>query len=664
MSEYAVFALLGLGAGAVYALLSIGLVLQHRSSNVINFGHGAMAMFIAYVFANLRSGGDLVLPVVVLPGEVHLSDTGLAALPALAISLAYAAILGAGVYALVFRPLRQAPALANVAATVGLMLTLQGVAVVRFGTNPEPVAPILGQTGTVSVLGSTVPADRLWIAGIAVALAAVLGVVYRYTRFGLATRAAAESQVGASLIGYSFDLLAAANWALAAVLGGAAGILIAPIATLDPGTYTLFIVPALAVALAARFTSFPVAVGLGLLLGMAQSAMQQLASDWPSFPERGAQEALPFLVIILVLALRGGALPGRGGIVEARPPAVPRSGNVVPLASVAFAAAVVGLFVLGAADRLALIQSMQIALICLSLVLLTGYLGQISLAQMAFAGVGGFLLSKLAHGAGVPFPFSALGAALAAVPLGVVVGFPAVRIRGVQLAIVTLGLAVALDELLFKNDSFAGAQGSPVPQLKLLGIDLDIQGRAVSDYPRPVFGIVVLLALTAVGIWIARLRRTPLGRRMLAVRTDERAATAAGVDVARTKLIGFAISALIAGLGGALLGYQQHVLSAESFGVFVSLEVLALAYIGGITYVSGAVFAGLMLAPNGFGATLFDRWLGLGRYQLLLSGIGLMVMAVAHPSGIVAACKELAQRLARSARRSPLATGRAAVDGS
>src|SRR5947208_1699144 len=324
MSSYILFLLLGLGGGAVYGILALGLVLKHRAAGVVDFGHGAVAMFIAYVYIGLRESGSLQLPWVVLPHELSLGAP-LAEGPAIVVSLVYAAILGLIMYWLIYRPLREATALTRVCASVGTMLALQAIAVLNYGTTAKSTPTIL-PSEPLQIAGITVPSDRLWFAGIVVAIAAALAAVYRFTRFGLATRASAENEQGAALVGLSANRIGAGNWILATILAGVAGILIAPVSTVDPTSYTLFIVPALGV----------------------------------------------------------------------------------------------------------------------------------SLVQMSFAGLSGFTLSHLAAGAGIPFPISLLLASFVAVPLGLLIGLPALRVRGVNLAVVTLAAAFAIDALLFNNDSFSG----------------------------------------------------------------------------------------------------------------------------------------------------------------------------------------------------------------
>jgi len=614
---YLVFLLLGLGTGATYGALGLGLVLVHRSSGVVHFAHGATAMCVTYVFVELRSAG------------------GVPFAAALALALGFAAVLGLGTYALVFRPLRTAAPLAGVVASVGLMAVFQAAVVLRFGSDARPVPAIL-PAQPMTLFGLVVPRDRLYLALLVIVAAAGLWAVYRFTRFGLASRAVAEDQTTAALLGWSPDAVAAANWVLASLLAGLAGILVSPITALNPVAYTLLVVPALAAALVGRLSSFGVTVAAALGIGMAQSEMLRLQERFSWIPRAGVREALPLVVILVALALSGGA-GLRGPNAGSRLPG-PNAGSRLPLAlcprrpltwtAAGVAGAGLALLVLGPAERLGLVNSMVGAMICLSLVVLTGYVGQISLAQMAFAGVAGFALSKLGVGLGIPFPVAPLLAAAAAAVVGLVVGLPALRLRGSSLAVVTLASAVAVEELVFKSTAVTGGfGGTRVPEAWILGLDFGLAGS------RP-FGFLVLAVLAGTALGLAGLRRRPAGRRFLAVRANERAAEAAGIDVVSTKLAAFALSAFVAGLGGALLGYGQGQLSFGSFGVFVSLSYLAVAYVGGIASIAGALVGGL-LVEGGLAFTVLERAAGLGRYQLLVSGLALVLVAVLRPEGIV-----------------------------
>jgi branched-chain amino acid transport system permease protein len=641
ISAYLAFLLLGLGAGAVYAVLALGLVLVHRASGVLNFAQGALAMYITYVYAELRVTGDLVLPVIGIPHRLHLGAPASFA-PAFGLALAVAALLGLFVHTLIFRPLRTAPALSKVVASVGLMGVLQALATLQFGPDDRIVAPVLSAR-PLSLFHVTVPSDRLLLAAVAIAAAAVLTVVYRWTRFGLATRAAAEDEAAAALLGHSPDRLAAVNWVVATVLAGAAGILLAPITALNPVSYTLFVVPALAAAVVGRLSSFGVTTAAALALGMAQSELVKVHADVSWLNNFDLRNGLPFLVIAAVVVRRGRLVPDRSTRVGTRLPLAGRPTRPAVTAQAAAVPTALALAILSGSWRLGLIRSLIAALMCLSIVVLTGYVGQLSLAQLALAGVAGFSLVRLHSTAHVPFPLAPLLAACCAAAVGLLVGLASRRVRGIDLAVVTLAAGVAVEEMLFKNVALTGGLGgSSVPPPRAIGLDLAISGHGAA-YPRLGFGLLVLAVLVAAALAVARLRRSPLGGRLLAVRGNERAAEAAGIDVARTKLLAFVLASFLAGLAGALTGYAQGQLSYESFGVFVSLSFLAVTYLGGVATISGAMIGGL-LVPGGVVFTALDRVAGLEDEALLLSALAFVVVAVLAPEGITGLARRMVRR--------------------
>jgi branched-subunit amino acid ABC-type transport system permease component len=634
---YVEFLLLGLAAGAVYGLLGLGLVLEYRGSGIVNFAHGAMAMFIAYVFLDLRTNGDLFFPLPpFLPNQLVLGSP-MGVLPAAIISLAYAIVLGFVCYQVIFRFLRTASSLGKVVTSIGLMLALESIVELQFGTNAQTPPAILPTTAINLGSQLIVPQDAVDMSGIVIVTALVLWAIFRFTRFGLATRASAETEKGAILVGLRPGAIACGNWMVATVLAGASGILLVQITALSPSVYTFLIVPALAVALVARFESFGVVVVAGFVLGMAESEVTNFQQMWSWVPQ-GAQDVLPLIMILLAIAVRGRVLPVRGQLLELRLPRVPRPKNIGVITAVCVAVGLIGLFTLSGNFRYGLEVSLVWAFICLSFVVLTGFSGQISLCQLASAGVGGFTMSHIAASWGVPFPIDIIIAGLAATVLGVLIGLPAQRARGVSLAVVTIAAAVTIDSLFFGNTAINGGfEGSAVRKLTLFGLNLDIRTTNVHDYPRPWFGVVALVLLALAGLSVGNLTRTPTGLRMLAVRANERAAAAVGINVAGTKLYAFMVASFIAGVGGALLGYQQGVLSESSFAPFVSVSFLAIAFIGGIGQVRGAVLAGLFLATGGLMSALLDSLFNFGPYLDLIAGIAVTASAVAYPNGMAGA---------------------------
>jgi ABC-type branched-subunit amino acid transport system permease subunit len=629
MSSYILFLLLGLGSGAVYAVLGLGLVLKYRSAGVVDFAHGAVAMFCAYVFIELRSSGELQFPWILIPHQIRIaSSSGMAVVPAILITLVYSAILGLVFYVAVYRPLRNAPALARVGASIGVMLALQAIALLNYSTFAVSSPPILPDT-PIHFAGLSVPSDRIYLAGLTVLLGFVLAAIYRYTRFGLVTRAAVENERGAALLGHSATRIAAYNWVLATVLAAAAGILILPITTLNPGTYTLFIVPALGAALLGRFSSFSIVVIAGLLIGMFQSELVKLQTVWTWLPQEGLQDGLPFIIIMLAMVLLARRLSARGAITDVHNPAVGRPQRPAITAGGCVAVGVIALLLANGDYRSAIISSLVTACICFSVVIITGYVGQISLVQNALAGVSAFMVTHIAQSLGIGFPFGLILAALCAVVVGVVIGLPAVRVRGVNLAVTTLATAAALDALVFNNSSFSGGYtGRNVHPPHLFGLNLEPSANGIT------FGILVVVVVALMGLFVARVRNGRLGRAFLAVRSNERAAASIGIDVARAKLSAFAIAAFVAGIGGGLLAYQQQNVNAATFTLWTSLTILAITYVGGVGRITGAVAAGALLASNGVVPTVLNNLFNFGQYQALIAGVALTLTAVANPDGL------------------------------
>jgi len=304
---------------------------------------------------------------------------------------------------------------------------------------------------------------------------------------------------------------------------------------------------------------------------------------------------------------------------------------------------VLGLLTLGSDWRGAIIVSGIAAVLSLSVVVITGYVGQISLAQYALAGISAFMVVRITEGMGIHFPFTPILAALVAVAAGLIVGIPAVRVRGINLAIATLAAAVAIEELVFKWQWFTGGLvGSRVEAPTLFGWDLS--ANLAGEFERWQFGLLVVVVTALLFIAVGNLRRGNTGVRWLAVRSNERAAAAAGINVAGTKLRAFAVSSFIAGLGGTLIAYRQPTLTPGDFLVIASLVALALAYLAGITSLAGAALAGAMFNAGLLTVALEHINEGSSEYQFTVNGLLLIVVAVVYPSGITGAMRQAYHR--------------------
>jgi ABC-type branched-subunit amino acid transport system permease subunit len=238
-----------------------------------------------------------------------------------------------------------------------------------------------------------------------------------------------------------------------------------------------------------------------------------------------------------------------------------------------------------------------------------------------------------------------LCSALVAVVVGVIIGLPALRIRGVHLAIVTIGAGVALQSAWFNNSQFnGGVDGARVTNPSLFGLDLGI-GTGES-YPRFQFAIMLAVFVALTGLLVASLRRSRFGSQMLAVRVNDRAAAAGGINVPVVKLVSFAIAAFIAGLAGSLMAYQSGSVSGASFDVFLGLSMFALVYLTGITSITGALMAGVVF-PGGLFYVVLSNWVDPSGYYSLITGILLIDAAVRNPEGFAGRMMQLGRWVSR-----------------
>ncbi len=677
MGNLVFYGLIGLGLGALYGMLGMSVVIAYRGSGVVNFAQGAMAMYVVFNYTQLRDAGQIYLPWVnFLPGrhtpvQITITHGPMPFIPSIFVSLLMAVLIGALVHLLVFRPLRYASALGKVVASVGLLLYLQAIALLNFGQLARQLPPVFpgGTWRNFLGLGHGFPKENLYAAVAAVIMAAVIWAGFRYTRLGLATRAAAENEKGAVLLGLSPDVLAGSSWIIASIVGAAAGFLVGPIAgQLTPVAYDGFIVPALGAALLGLLSSFPLTLAGGIVLGILEAIASYLASKawFPAWLSGGnaLASAIPLLIIAAVLFFLGNALPTRDTVGEKRLPPASRPVRVGLWTVVGGAVVLIFGATLHGPWDLALTTTMITAVLMLSYVVVTGYVGQISLAQLGLAGVAAFFMVKLmsnGNAKGVQFPIHgpdlpmivALPVAVAlAVVVGIIVGLPAVRIRGVQLAIITLAAGVTLVDLYFNNPKLTGVtlgSGAAVPKPELFGLNLSVVGKhGLSDrYPFTVFVLVVLVGIAVI---VSNLRKSATGRRFLAVRANERAAAASGINVTRTKLLAFAVAAGIAGVSGALLAFQQQNISNANFDPLLGLALLAFAYLGGISSIAGALVGGIIATSGVWAYFLQSHFNNLENYWVLLGGLGLILTAILNPLGIAPAVQILLEMFVKAIR--------------
>lgn len=608
MDEIVKFALLGLGVGALYALASQGLIVIYRGTGVLNFSLGATAIAGVYFQWELYNERGLPFGVSVVGG------------------VALSALLGVLTHWVIMRPLqrKRASTLVQVLATLGVLILIQAAVVLRYSSQARQVESWL-PTDRITLWGEVgITVDRLILLGIGCLSGLLLWLLYRSSSFGLATEAVSESERSAAAVGVSPNYVAVVNWGLGSGIACLAGILVVPIITLQVTAMTSLVLAALAAALVGNFKSFPVATAAAFALGMGQTLVGRFAH------QEGLGPSLPFLVIIAVMVFRGRSLPLRDHYLQ-RPPTV-GSGRMSWDWTLFACGAVV--FIVVTKDTKwvdAITVSLGAAIVLLSLVLLTGYAGQLSLAQYAMAGFGAYVAGRTVAVFDIPFLAGLVLGVAAAVPLGLIFALPAVRTRGINLAIVTLGLGTAIELMLFRNREYTGGvAGTQVGRPSLFGFDI-----GSVRYPERYAIFVLAMALFTVWI-VANVRRGRSGRRLIAVRSNERAAAALGVNVMGAKLFAFALASAIAALGGILMAFRLSSISYQSYTNFTSILYAGLSLVGGVGHLLGA-FIGATMVPAGVSQQVFEsHWSGVGEYIELISGIAILLTVLANPDGVAA----------------------------
>lgn len=607
MLEVFRFALLGASAGAILALLALGVNVVFRASRVINFSHAAIAVTAAYLYKDFI--GFAPVPV------------------ALVLAILVGMFIGGLTDLLIMRPLRHASALTKAMATIGVLLTLQSLLNIRYGYTPV-VVPSWLPTDLVYIGEIPIGLDRVIDVAISVFLTGALYLFYKKSSFGIASTALSVNDRSLAALGkWSPRSVSLINWMIAGGLAGLAGVMIAPITSLNPPLTFILIVPILSTALIGGLSSFWITLIGGVALGIAQAEISWL-NIAPGLPT-----AIPFAVIVILLAVRGSSLPARGESTDR----LPRLGSgrvpVVPIAVAFVITLVLVQWVLPVAWVQAVTTGLVSAVVLLSLVVVTGYAGQLSLASFALAGVAALVSAQLVANAGWSFLPAAIVGVIATVPVGFLVGLPAVRTRGTSLAVVTLGLAVSFQSLILDNAKISGGTtGLNVGNPTIFGIDI-----SAVFFPKN-YAIFALIVFTLVGIAVLNIRRSAAGRRMVAVRGNERAAAAAGVNVAQTKLYAFMLSGLIAGIGGVLIAFTNVVVALGNpggrFDASYSINAIAQSTVGGIGFVSGSL-VGTAMQPGAVMSKVL-LFISSGSWFNLIGGLLLLLTVVTAPSGVAA----------------------------
>jgi sulfate-transporting ATPase len=624
MDKFSLFLLLGLGAGGAYALLGLGAVLIYRSSGIVNFAHGAFATVGAIIYYELQ--GHLPAVIVVL------------------VAIAATALVGAVTQLLIMRPLRNASPIARVVATLAILAAILQYGIEQWGQGAPFVTSFL-PSGRITLWGNVaIGEDRIIILACTVALTAALWAAYKFTRFGMATTAVAHSEQSIAALGWSPGRLSIGNWALGGALAGLAGVLLVPITGLDVNVLSLSVVPALAAALLGGFVSFPYVLVGGLLIGILESETTGYvtAPGWP--------DVVPFAVLIVVLVIRGKPLPSRSHLAD-RLPRIGTGRLRLGWTGIGLAITAVSLLVFTANWAQAVLASATLGLICLSLVVVTGYCGQLSLAQYALAGVGALIAARSNQVWGLPFPVAVIFGAVATIPIGIIVALPAIRARGVSLAVATLGLATVITDLILSNPSYTGGflTGTVVDSPTLFGWSVD-----PTAHPLRYIGLVTVIFVAA-AIGVANLRRGRIGRSLIAVRDNERAAASLGLGVVGSKLYAFGVGALLAALSGALIAFEHPNVDFTAFPVLSSVTIVLTSVIGGIGFASGAAIGGVN-ASGGVAEEVINHAFSVTNWFIIISSGVLLLVLMVQPEGAAYRIGIDAARLGRRLTRKRAAT--------
>lgn len=623
MQTFWLFLILGSATGALYALGALGLVLTYRGSGTVNFATGAIGLVGAYVFWELEGVHVPVLLALVL-GVVSSGGLGL-------------------VTYLMMRRLRSESHLARVVLTIVILATIEGALGLKYPLSNSYLVKPFFPTGPVSVLGAHVGRDRLLLIAAAAVMTAVVFVAYRYTRFGLATAAVAENPESAVVAGWSVERIASSNWVLGAALSGLGTILLVPIVGLSDSLGTSLLLPILAAAVIGNLTSFPLTLAGGLAIGIAQAEMQRYVHV------SGLGDSIPFIAIIVIIVLRGRNLPLRSYVGERLPRVTSGRINWAAVIGAVVITAFLIEWVLPLPWVNAAISSLAVVLPVASLVVLTGFAGQISLAQWAISGLGAMVLARLVM-AGVGFEVSILLTLVLAVPMGLILGAASLRARGMSLAIATLAFGSAVISLVLANTNLNGQDaGLTLGTFHLFGVNLDS-----TVHPQR-FALFSLILVAIILIGVINIRRGGVGRRLLAVRSNERAAVSLGISVFGSKLAAFCYSSVMAAAGGILVATRFSTVVFNLFDSLTSVQMVSQAVLGGVGYATGPI-----LGSQGNPGTISDRAVenigGISAYQYLIVGMGLLTIQIlmTSPDGLVPLNVEMVKTFARRLLRRPV----------
>lgn len=614
------YIVIGLFTGAVYALAAMGLVLTYKTAGIFNFAYGAIAMFCAFTFSQLRD-------------VLHISQWY--SLPIVLIGVA--PLIGV-VLERLFRPLTAAPAEIQIVVSLGVLAFFQALVPIIYGGQARGLHSIF-PTSTFKVGSSLhVGYDQLATLLLAIGLGLALWMLLRRTKFGMATRAVVDNRDLSALAGVKSATVSRVAWVISCVFAGLVGILLSSTEGLDNYVLVLLVIYAFAPAVLGKLVSLPLAFMGAMVLGIALSILTRYGGN-PTVAD--IETALPYAALFVLLIAYGRRLKEvRSSFRPLRsPPPRPVTGSSFVAGTALLVVALILPDLISGPQLSDVTLGVIFASIGLTLVVLTGWAGQISLAQFSFVGIGAFTVGHLggAHG-GSFFPAAVLGA-LIAIPVGLLVGLPSLRLSGLYLALATMAFALLMDNLVFNRPSIGGGYTGLAIHRPRLG---PWSFASTTSFYYLCLG---LLAVYAIGA--AALRRGPIGRRLQMINDSPLAASTFGVSLTLTKLMTFAACGAAAAFAGALFAAGRQTMSPSDVSFNASLELLLLVVLGGRSLVGGALVAGAV-----FGAQLFPIPTSIEQYIPL--GVALGVIGVANnPEGPIALTVRIVKYLSGLLERSP-----------
>ncbi len=619
------FVIAGLVLGGIYAIASAGLVVTYLSAGVLNFSFGALAYTIARFYYFLNSQHNWAI----LPAGL-LSILGLG--PALGIFLYFA----------LFRFLRLSSVLVKVVATLGISVALPPLCTIVFGNQTILQAPGLAPqpVRVFKFLGAPVTMDQIIVYGCVIAIVVVGALVLRYSDVGLRVRAMVDSPAMTSLSGTSPDAVSVGVWAVSVGLAGLVGVLSAPIIGLDPAGFTLLMVAAFAAVVAAKLRSLPVAVAVGLAMGIAGALVQYWLPPSSSFTA-AVLPSIPFIftaIFLIYFMIRNGGVDESAGVGGALDRAITPQGEAQIAASTSGEPAArafgwrSGVFGFALVCILPLVlhsfwvgavgQGISYGIIFLSFTLVTGEGGMIWLCQATFAGIGGFTMAILVVNHGWPMMAAVVLGGVVAAPFGVVIGFLTIRLGNLYVALVTLIFGLLFEDLIFSRQLFQNS-----------GIGINVTPPQFVSGPKA-FDYLALAIFAVVALVIVNLRRSTSGLALNAVRWSEPGSKTLGISVLQMKVLVAGLAAFVAGIGGAMLAMSLGIALSTNYDTLTGVVWLAVLVTLGIRSNLAALLAGIsyVIVPALVLVYLPKSWANV---PPVLFGLGAVAVAK-NPEGTLA----------------------------